>query len=201
MKAALVLFSTKILIYIAMLWMVKPLVAKYSLRESQPSAIRREKCLAKSRVVSICSLIRDGVPEQTAPDQVLDSQPSSSQPVEVAVTNPLVRAAIVAIALLTAFILFFWGAHSLRTSDPYVQSVLQIAGNPARGKDIFTLNCATCHGLEAAGEVGPALQGISERRSRVALIEQVTSGQTPPMPQFQPNEQDMADLLSFLEKI
>ena len=97
--------------------------------------------------------------------------------------------------------LSLWGRYSIQPSDPYIQNVLQLSGDVSRGNDIFQLNCATCHGLEAAGEVGPTLQGISERRSQVALIQQVISGQTPPMPQFQPNERDMADLLSFLETL
>ncbi|MGB3291490.1 MAG: cytochrome c, partial [Phormidesmis sp.] len=84
---------------------------------------------------------------------------------------------------------------------PYVHSVLQLTGDHSRGREIFQLNCATCHGLERAGEVGPDLHGVSERKSRSALIHQVISGQTPPMPQFQPNEKDMADLLSFLETL
>jgi len=33
------------------------------------------------------------------------------------------------------------------------------------------------------------------------LIRQVTSGQTPPMPQFQPSPQEMADLLKYLEQM
>ncbi|PZO22266.1 MAG: cytochrome C [Leptolyngbya foveolarum] len=123
------------------------------------------------------------------------------QVVQVSVTNPLLRASVIVIAMLTALVLTFWSLHSMQTSDPYVQKVLQLSGDSARGKDIFALNCATCHGLEAAGEVGPSLNGVSERKSKVALIEQVISGQTPPMPQFQPNEKDMADLLSFLETL
>ena len=139
--------------------------------------------------------------EKAARNQALTSQMASEQDMQVIVTNPLLRATVIVMAMLAAFVLTFWGMHSLRTSDPYVQSVLQLSGNPARGKDIFTLNCATCHGLEAAGEVGPNLNRVSERKSKVALIEQVISGQTPPMPQFQPNEKDMADLLGFLETL
>lgn len=93
------------------------------------------------------------------------------------------------------------GIYALTPNDPYVQDVLQLTGNPSRGQDLFQLNCATCHGLEADGEVGPDLHDVSERRSRSALITQVISGQTPPMPQFQPNERDMADLLAFLETL
>jgi hypothetical protein len=33
------------------------------------------------------------------------------------------------------------------------------------------------------------------------LIHQVTSGETPPMPQFQPSAQEMADLLKYLESL
>ena len=107
--------------------------------------------------------------------------------------------AVVGIAL--AMVLAFWGVHALRPSDPYVHSVLQRVGDSDRGREIFLLNCATCHGLEQAGLVGPDLHHVSERKSRSGLIHQVTSGQTPPMPQFQPNERDMADLLSFLETL
>ncbi|NEQ97845.1 MAG: cytochrome c, partial [Cyanothece sp. SIO2G6] len=53
----------------------------------------------------------------------------------------------------------------------------------------------------ADGAVGPSLHEVSERRTRVGLIKQVVSGQTPPMPQFQPSPEEMADLLSYLEKL
>ena len=143
----------------------------------------------------------DGSPKETAPDQAIEDEAAVGQVIDVSTTNPLLRATVIVVALVTAFIVAFWGIHSLQSTDPYVQSVLQLSGDPARGREIFALNCATCHGLEAAGEVGPDLSKVSERKSRVALIEQVISGQTPPMPQFQPNEKDMADLLSFLETL
>ena len=141
---------------------------------------------------------QEGVARQQALEDLAAQLPAAMQP-DMA---PLwMRVTGIAIALLTAFLFTFWGIHSLQPSDPYVQSVLQISGDPDRGQDIFVLNCATCHGLEANGEVGPNLNGVSERKSRPALIRQVISGQTPPMPQFQPNEKDMADLLSFLETL
>jgi hypothetical protein len=33
------------------------------------------------------------------------------------------------------------------------------------------------------------------------LIQQITSGQTPPMPKFQASPQEMADLLSYLKTL
>ena len=151
--------------------------------------------------MSINGVQENGVKEEVAQNPVLEGQNVRAQVLQVSATNPLLRASVIVVAMLTAFILTSWGLHSLQTSDPYVQNVLQLSGDSARGKDIFTMNCATCHGLEAAGEVGPSLNGVSEHKSKVALIEQVISGQTPPMPQFQPNEKDMADLLCFLETL
>jgi mono/diheme cytochrome c family protein len=93
------------------------------------------------------------------------------------------------------------GWHSIRESNPYTTSVLARTGDPTLGHAIFQINCSGCHGLDASGRVGPSLHEISKRKSPHSLIEQVTSGNTPPMPQFQPNPQEMADLLSYLETL
>lgn len=94
-----------------------------------------------------------------------------------------------------------FGWQSLRDSNPYTTSVLAKTGDPTLGHAIFQINCSGCHGLDATGRVGPSLRDISKRKSPHSLIEQVTSGNTPPMPQFQPNPQEMADLLSYLETL
>lgn len=93
------------------------------------------------------------------------------------------------------------GFKQFQPLDPYVQSVLSLTGDRTQGHAIFQMNCAGCHGWEAHGKVGPTLQGVSERKSRRQLIVQVTSGKTPPMPQFQPTAEEMADLLSYLEQL
>lgn len=89
----------------------------------------------------------------------------------------------------------------MRTADPYVKSVLSLKGDSTLGHAIFQINCAGCHGWEADGRVGPSLQGVSKHKSPYGLIRQVISGETPPMPKFQPNPQAMADLLSYLETL
>lgn len=103
-------------------------------------------------------------------------------------------------ALLTVVILIF-GIHLVQVSDPYIKSVLTLRGDSVQGQAIFQMNCAGCHGLQADGSVGPSLQGVSKRKSRYGLIHQVTSGDTPPMPQFQPSVKEMADLLKYLETL
>jgi len=111
------------------------------------------------------------------------------------------RIAFFSLAVLLAILLGIFAVNTVRTSDPYIKNVLSQTGNPIQGHAIFQINCAGCHGLEANGSVGPSLQSVSKRKSRYGLIHQVVSGDTPPMPKFQPNTEEMADLLSYLETL
>jgi len=104
-------------------------------------------------------------------------------------------------AILVVVLLAIVGVYQFRLADPYVRNVLALRGDAVQGHAIFQMNCSGCHGLEGDGRVGPSLKGVSSRKSRVRLIQQVTSGQTPPMPQFQPTHQEMADLLTYLESL
>ncbi|GAB4281826.1 MAG: hypothetical protein Fur0025_10630 [Oscillatoriaceae cyanobacterium] len=92
-------------------------------------------------------------------------------------------------------------AYQSQFSDPYIKSVLSLTGDPVQGHAIFQLNCAGCHGVRSGSQVGPSLEHVGARKSPVQIIHQVISGETPPMPQFKPNPQEMADLLSYLEKL
>jgi mono/diheme cytochrome c family protein len=115
-------------------------------------------------------------------------------------TSPLQLFAVV-MACLSLCLCAIVGWHSFQEANPYTSSVLARSGDPTLGHAIFQINCSGCHGLDALGRVGPSLHEISKRKSPHSLIEQVTSGNTPPMPQFQPNPQEMADLLSYLETL
>ncbi|MBD1844869.1 cytochrome c [Cyanobacteria bacterium FACHB-63] len=107
----------------------------------------------------------------------------------------------IALVVCFAIVLSLLGASQLHRTDPYVQEVLSIPGDAIQGHAIFQINCAGCHGIMADGKVGPSLKNVSSRKSRNRLIEQVISGQTPPMPKFQPSPQEMADLLEYLESL
>ncbi len=111
------------------------------------------------------------------------------------------RLALITLAVLLVVLLAIFSVHMVRVSDPYIKSVLSLTGDPVQGQAIFQMNCAGCHGWLADGSVGPSLQGVSKRKSRYGLIHQVISGETPPMPQFQPGVKEMADLLSYLENL
>lgn len=111
------------------------------------------------------------------------------------------RIILTALAILLVVLVSIFAVRIMRTADPYVKSVLSLKGDPALGHAIFQINCAGCHGWEADGRVGPSLQGVSKHKSPYGLIHQVISGETPPMPKFQPKPQEMADLLSYLETL
>jgi mono/diheme cytochrome c family protein len=113
------------------------------------------------------------------------------------ISNPRIVIIVMAIALI--IYLSILGFSFYQKSDPYIQEVLSLSGNVTQGRAIFEINCAGCHGIDGEGYVGPEITHISQVKSKIGLIEQVISGKTPPMPKFQPNPQEMADLLSYLE--
>ena len=132
----------------------------------------------------------DVVADTTSDQALQSSEAKSSLKTGIAIAVTFV---IVAIAII------FW---ILRPPiDQYTQSVLNLSGDPVQGRSIFVMNCVACHGQWANGKVGPNLHGVSDRRSDARIVQQVVSGETPPMPQFQPSPQDMADLLSYLKQL
>ena len=87
--------------------------------------------------------------------------------------------AVVAVVVLLAVVV------NASQRDPYVRASLDLSGNEDHGSKLFLINCAGCHGIAGQGVVGPNLHGVSQRKNDPALIQQVVSGQTPPMPSFQ----------------
>jgi mono/diheme cytochrome c family protein len=108
---------------------------------------------------------------------------------------------LTALAILLTSGLIALTIHQVQMSDPYMHQVLSLAGNPHQGQAIYQMNCSGCHGLDASGKVGPSLWKVSDRRSQMGLIQQVISGNTPPMPKFQASPEEMADLLSYLNTL
>ena len=125
-------------------------------------------------------------------------------PVEDRLSQPkfiVQKIALIATAIAIVCLVAFLGFYFSRVSDPYVREVLSLSGTPSKGHAMFQINCSGCHLGPAEVRVGPNLQNVRQRKSKVGIIYQVTSGKTPPMPKFQPTPQEMADLLSYLEKL
>lgn len=116
-------------------------------------------------------------------------------------TNLWQQLLLLVLAIFAAVSLVWGGLRYVQMQDPYVQAVMSAPGDADRGEAIFMNNCAGCHSADASGLVGPSLWGVSERRSSFSIIHQVVSGETPPMPKFQPSPQEMADLLKYLDQL
>ncbi len=93
--------------------------------------------------------------KQTVSNQPVNSQTESEKGAVRSPGGVTRRVVTVVVGMLFMLCFSLGGVYALTPNDPYVQSVLHIDGNADRGHDIFQLNCATCHGLEASGEVGP----------------------------------------------
>lgn len=111
------------------------------------------------------------------------------------------RVLLIVLAVVLVVGVSIMGIYWQDVSDPYAHEVLTLEGDAKKGLAIFQINCAGCHSLQADRNVGPRLENISKRKSSRGLIKQVTSGQTPPMPKFQPSQQEMADLLRYLSSL
>jgi mono/diheme cytochrome c family protein len=132
---------------------------------------------------------------------LFDFSPLSNQFGQSDLDLSIQRIASQVLTILLVAVIAILGAYHWSPPDPYIHSVLSLEGDRSKGYAIFQMNCAGCHGSEANGHVGPSLRSIAERKSPADLIEQVISGQTPPMPQFQPSPEVMADLLQYLETL
>lgn len=83
----------------------------------------------------------------------------------------------------------------------YARETLNLDGSIQNGNNLFKMNCVGCHGITARGLVGPDLHSVTERLSDNQIITQVTKGLTPPMPSFEIDTQNMADLLIYLHTL
>jgi mono/diheme cytochrome c family protein len=112
--------------------------------------------------------------------------------------NWIIKILLIGLTIILIGLYFGW---FIPIQDPYSKEVLSYNGDVNRGKAIFQVNCAGCHGINARGNVGPSLLEVSKHKSEMQIISQIVSGKTPPMPKFQASEQDMADLLSYLKQL
>jgi mono/diheme cytochrome c family protein len=78
------------------------------------------------------------------------------------------------------------------------------AADPAHGKQIFSQNCASCHGATGTeGGVGPSLKDEKSRKNTAAAIAWIKDPK-PPMPKLYPSplsEKDVADVAAYVESL
>jgi ubiquinol-cytochrome c reductase cytochrome c subunit len=83
------------------------------------------------------------------------------------------------------------------------KDVAVAAGDPTHGKQIFSANCAACHGASGQGGVGPNLHGEKARKDTAAAIAWIKNPVLP-MPKLYPSplsEKDVEDVAAFVESL
>ena len=99
---------------------------------------------------------------------------------------------------LIFFSIFFFSLHE---NNKYIIETLDLNGSAKEGDALFKINCVGCHGISARGLVGPDLHSITQRLNDKEIIKQVTGGLTPPMPSFEIDPVNMANLLKYLHSL
>ena len=124
---------------------------------------------------------------------------SSSSAVETNSSKELIiKVGLLIFSLLVALGLYLFSKYG---DSEFSRETLKLEGSLATGDGLFKMNCVGCHGITARGLVGPDLQSVTERLSDSQIISQVTKGRTPPMPGFEIEPQNMADLLTYLHTL
>jgi mono/diheme cytochrome c family protein len=71
------------------------------------------------------------------------------------------------------------------------------------GRQVYTANCAACHGANAQGGVGPSLRGEKSRKNTAAAIAWIKNPLLP-MPKLYPavlSEKDVEDVAAYVESL
>ena len=102
------------------------------------------------------------------------------------------------IVFLIFFLISFVNHHE---NNNYIIETLGLNGSAEKGDSLFKINCVGCHGITARGLVGPDLHSITQRLNDKEIIKQVTGGLTPPMPSFEIDPVNMANLLKYLHSL
>ena len=105
---------------------------------------------------------------------------------------------IIFFVFLISFSILFVNYHE---NNQYIIETLEINGSAEEGDALFKINCVGCHGISARGLVGPDLHSITQRLNDKEIIKQVTGGLTPPMPSFEIDPVNMANLLKYLHSL
>ena len=110
----------------------------------------------------------------------------------------LIKVVILIFLLLVLVAVLFFTHYG---NNKYTRQTLKLNGSLSTGDGLFKMNCVGCHGITARGLVGPDLHAVTDRLSDSQIITQVTKGLTPPMPSFEIEPQNMADLLTYLHTL
>ena len=80
-----------------------------------------------------------------------------------------------------------------------------LPGDPGAGKKLYAQHCAACHGADASGQIGPALDNEAYKygKSPEALTESITNGRPGGMPSFgsQLSDVQIENLVAYIHSL
>jgi len=82
--------------------------------------------------------------------------------------------------LLVTVTLATFGLAKWHPFSPAAAPAASVAGDAGRGRQVFVVNCAGCHGMDATGGIGPSLHGIGLTAPDVEEIVASGRGVMPP---------------------
>ena len=100
--------------------------------------------------------------------------------------------------LLVTVTLATFGLAKWHPFSPAAVPAASVAGDATRGRHVFVVNCAGCHGMDATGGIGPSLHGIGLTAADVGQI--VASGRGV-MPADVVTGQEAADVAAYVASI
>ena len=124
---------------------------------------------------------------------------SSSSAAETTLNTKFWKRVFIVCVILLISGSFFYFNHE--ENNTYILKTLELNGSVKEGDTLFKMNCVGCHGITARGLVGPDLHSITLRLNDSEIIKQVIEGVTPPMPSFEIDPQNMANLLTYLHSL
>jgi mono/diheme cytochrome c family protein len=107
-------------------------------------------------------------------------------------------------AVIVALCIVGCGRHRTAAKVGGHVSVVPLSPSAARGRAIFSDNCAVCHGANGRGnQLGPALHAERARRTDAQIAAAILDP-SPPMPKLSPAQlsaQDVADVTAYVETL
>jgi mono/diheme cytochrome c family protein len=94
-------------------------------------------------------------------------------------------------------------ANVQASATPLTTTTAQVTGDRIHGRQIFTANCAACHGASGQGGFGPSLRGESARKDTAAAMAWIKNPK-PPMPKLYPDPlsaKDVEDVTAYVESL
>jgi mono/diheme cytochrome c family protein len=102
--------------------------------------------------------------------------------------------------LLAVLVASFVAAQTAAAQNQAARAQNAAAGNAQKGKDAFATHmCATCHGPEGQGAVGPALAPPPRALPDFARYVRQPAGKMPPFTPQAVSDDDLADIYAFLQ--